>query len=64
MMGVADPASEARWMMEEASGMDATEQIVEANGFATRMATATIDALLARRATGEPIQARRSQNRQ
>lgn len=36
--------------------MDAAEQIAEAGGFATRRATAAMDALLARRAAGEPIQ--------
>lgn len=55
-MGVQDPGSEARWMLEEAAGMDAAEQIAEANGFATGLATAALDALLARRAAGEPIQ--------
>ena len=43
-------------MIEEVSGMDVAEQIAEANGFATRRATAALDALLARRAAGEPIQ--------
>ncbi|MEP6626259.1 MAG: peptide chain release factor N(5)-glutamine methyltransferase [Acidimicrobiia bacterium] len=55
-MAVSDPASEARWMIEEVSGMDAAEQVAEASGFATRRATAALDALLARRAAGEPVQ--------
>jgi release factor glutamine methyltransferase len=53
---VPDPTSEARWMIEEVSGMDASEQIAEAGGFATQRATAALDVLLARRAAGEPIQ--------
>jgi release factor glutamine methyltransferase len=55
-MGVQDPAGEARWMLEEVSGMDTAEQIAEANGSATGLATVALDALLARRAAGEPIQ--------
>ena len=36
--------------------MDAAEQVAEADGFATHQSTAALDALLARRAAGEPIQ--------
>ncbi len=56
MTGVSDPASEARWMLEAVSGMDATEHAMEAGAPATRGATAGLDAFLARRATGEPLQ--------
>ncbi|MGZ6885046.1 MAG: peptide chain release factor N(5)-glutamine methyltransferase [Acidimicrobiia bacterium] len=55
-LGVDDPASEARWMLEEASGMDTAEQILEAEVPATRRATATMVQLLERRAAGEPLQ--------
>lgn len=43
-------------MIEAVSGMDAAEQIVESEGFATRRAVSELDALLARRTSGEPIQ--------
>jgi release factor glutamine methyltransferase len=55
-VGVDDPATEARWMVEEVSGMDAAEQILEAGRRATRRATVELDALLDRRAAGEPLQ--------
>ena len=43
-------------MIESVSGMDAAEQIMESEGFATRRAVSELDALLARRISGEPIQ--------
>ncbi len=55
-MGVHDPVAESRWLIEAVSGMTLAEQIIEVDGFATRRATAELDALLARRAAGEPIQ--------
>ncbi len=55
-MGVSDPASEARWMLEAVSGMDATEYAMEAGSPATQGATVGLDGFLARRATGEPLQ--------
>ena len=55
-MGVHDPESEARWMVEAVSGMDTAAQMLEAGAPATRLATAALDGLLTRRACGEPIQ--------
>jgi release factor glutamine methyltransferase len=55
-IGVDDPTTEARWMLEEVSGMDASEQILEADRRATRRATVELDGLLARRTAGEPLQ--------
>jgi len=55
-VGVDDPATEARWMIEEVSGMDPSEQILEAGRHATRRATVELDGLLDRRAAGEPLQ--------
>ncbi|MBK5287148.1 MAG: peptide chain release factor N(5)-glutamine methyltransferase [Acidimicrobiia bacterium] len=55
-MGVHDPVAESRWLLEAVTGMDVAEQILESEGPATRRATAELDALLARRAAGEPIQ--------
>jgi release factor glutamine methyltransferase len=55
-LGVDDPDTEARWMIEEVSGMDASEQVVEAERLATRRATGELEGLLERRAAGEPLQ--------
>ena len=55
-IGVSDPAAEAQWMIEAVSGMDATEQLIEATTPVTHRPTAGLDALLARRAAGEPAQ--------
>lgn len=55
-MGVSDPASEARWMLEAVSGMDATEHVMEAGAPATQGATVGLDGFLVRRAAGEPLQ--------
>ncbi len=43
-------------MLEEVSGMDAAEQVLEGGRHATRRATADLEGLLARRAAGEPLQ--------
>ena len=56
VIGVSDPAAEAQWMIEAVSGMDATEQLIEATTPVTHRPTAGLDALLARRAAGEPVQ--------
>ena len=56
VMGVSDPAAEARWMIETVSGMDAAEQLLESESLVTHRPTAGLDALLARRAAGEPLQ--------
>ena len=55
-IGVFDPAAEARWLIEAVSGMDAAEQLTEAATPVTHRPTAGLDALLARRAAGEPVQ--------
>ncbi len=55
-MGVSDPAAEARWMIETVSGMDAGEQMLESETLVMHRPTAGLDALLARRAAGEPLQ--------
>ncbi len=55
-IGVDDPDSEARWLIEEVSGMDAAEQVLARAVPATRRAALALDELLARRATGEPLQ--------
>ena len=55
-IGVDDPGTEARWMLEEVSGMDAAEQVLEGGRRATRRATSDLDGLLERRAAGEPLQ--------
>jgi release factor glutamine methyltransferase len=54
--GVDDPTTEARWMLEEVSGMDASEQIVESERLATRRAAVELEQLLDRRVAGEPLQ--------
>ena len=43
-------------MIEDVSGMDPAEQILELNTLVTHRPTAALDALLARRAAGEPLQ--------
>ena len=55
-MGVSDPGAEAQWMIEAVSGMDSTEQLIESATPVTHRPTAGLDALLARRAAGEPVQ--------
>ncbi len=55
-MGVSDPASEAQWMIEAVSGMDRAEQVLESATPVTHRPTAGLDALMARRAAGEPVQ--------
>lgn len=55
-LAVDDPVTEARWLLEEVSGMDTTEQVTAANAVATQRARAALDELLARRAAGEPLQ--------
>jgi protein-(glutamine-N5) methyltransferase, release factor-specific len=43
-------------MIEDVSGMDGAEQILELSTLVTHRPTAALDALLARRASGEPLQ--------
>jgi release factor glutamine methyltransferase len=54
--GVDQPAVEVGWMLEEVSGLDAAEQVTESGAPATRRAAAALDALIARRLAGEPLQ--------
>ena len=43
-------------MLEEVSGMDAAEQVIEASSLATTRAATALDALVDRRVAGEPLQ--------
>jgi len=54
--GVSQPAVEARWMLEEVSGLDPAEQVVAAGRRASRRAAVALDGLVARRVRGEPLQ--------
>lgn len=54
--GVDQPGVEVRWMLEEVSGLDAAEQIAEADAPATNRATEALEVLVARRVAGEPLQ--------
>jgi release factor glutamine methyltransferase len=53
---VAQPEVEARWMLEEASGLDPAEQVAEGTRTASRRATVALDGLVDRRLAGEPLQ--------
>jgi release factor glutamine methyltransferase len=54
--GVEQPAVEARWLLEEVSGLDPSEQVAEGAARASLRAGAALDALVARRVAGEPLQ--------
>ena len=54
--GVEAPAIEARWIVEEASGMDRAELILGAEDLATQRGVARLDDMTGRRTGGEPIQ--------
>jgi release factor glutamine methyltransferase len=54
--GIGDAATEARWMLEQVSGMDPAEQIMRGRSSATRRAVTALDELVERRAAGEPLQ--------
>jgi release factor glutamine methyltransferase len=54
--GVAAPAQEARWIVEEASGLDGAELVLGLDDPATTGGVARLDAMVARRLGGEPIQ--------
>jgi release factor glutamine methyltransferase len=54
--GVDEPGVEARWLLEEVSGLDAAEQAAEARAPATRRATSALGELVDRRLAGEPLQ--------
>lgn len=53
---LANPAAEARWLVEEVSGLDRAELVAEGERPATRRAVIRLDALISRRLAGEPIQ--------
>ena len=54
--GVEGAAREARWLVEEASGLDAAELAAGASAPATVGGVRRLDALVARRSEGEPLQ--------
>jgi release factor glutamine methyltransferase len=54
--GMSAPDVEARWIVEEASGVDLGNLLVYGSRPATRLAVARIDEMLERRTAGEPLQ--------
>ncbi|MCU1372388.1 MAG: protein-(glutamine-N5) methyltransferase, release factor-specific [Ilumatobacteraceae bacterium] len=54
--GLSTATVEARWIVEEASGMEGTELVLGLDESATVRTVAHLDALVARRLAGEPIQ--------
>ncbi len=54
--GIETADLEARWLMEEVSGLDRLELTVEADEPATLRSAPILDALVARRSAGEPLQ--------
>lgn len=54
--GIEQPRVEVGWMLEEVSGLDAAEQVAEANAPATARAATALSELLERRLLGEPLQ--------
>jgi release factor glutamine methyltransferase len=54
--GVEQPALEARWIVEEASGLEGAEWLLGLDDPATVRGVAHLDAMVARRTAGEPIQ--------
>jgi release factor glutamine methyltransferase len=54
--GIEQPGVEVGWMLEEASGLDAAEQVAEASSFATVRAANALAELVDRRLLGEPLQ--------
>lgn len=54
--GSASPQSDARWIVEQASGAEGAEFFASLNRFATAGGLARFDRMLARRETGEPLQ--------
>ena len=55
-LGVAEPEAEARWLIEEVSGLEGAEWVLGLDEPATQRGVARLDAAVARRAAGEPIQ--------
>ena len=54
--GVAAPTAEARWIVEEVTGLEGAELVLGLDEAATVRRVAHLDALVARRTAGEPIQ--------
>jgi release factor glutamine methyltransferase len=54
--GIEAPATEARWLAEEASGIEPGSWFAERDELARQRAVSSFDAMLGRRLTGEPIQ--------
>lgn len=54
--GIGSAAQEARWLIEEITGMEGAELILGLDRAATQRGVARLDALVARRLSGEPIQ--------
>lgn len=54
--GIEGAAQEARWMLQEASGMDGAEWVLGATEPATVRGVTRLDAMVQRRCGGEPIQ--------
>jgi len=52
---VAAPTSEARWIVERASGLESTELVLHEDEPATRQAVAHFEVMLRRRRNGEPL---------
>lgn len=50
------PAAEARWLVEEASGLEGSEWVLGLDAPATQRGVAHLDAMVARRRAGEPVQ--------
>ncbi len=50
------PAAEARWLVEEASGLDGPDWVLGLDDPAARRGVAHLDAMVARRLGGEPVQ--------
>jgi release factor glutamine methyltransferase len=55
-VGVDSPAAEARWMLAEVTGRSPTELLLVLDEPATRLGVTALDAMVARRRTGEPLQ--------
>ncbi|MEX2100055.1 MAG: peptide chain release factor N(5)-glutamine methyltransferase, partial [Acidimicrobiia bacterium] len=55
-LSVDAPETEARWMVERVSGYDGVELVMGESEPATAPAIAHVDDMVARRASGEPLQ--------
>ncbi len=54
--GVEQPVAEARWIVEEASGLEGADWVLGLDHPATVLGVAHLDAMVGRRVAGEPIQ--------